>query len=175
MRTPIPVLIATALVAIPAAAGWAATHSAADAGHLAASKATATPSATPGKKGATLSNKGANATATPTRKTRTSSHKRVKPTPVPATRTVQGPSVDMRWGPVQVTLIVKGKRITDVQASAPTERARSAFINDQAIPMLRQEVLQAQSSNINSISGATMTSDAFYTSLQAALQQAHLA
>ena len=80
----------------------------------------------------------------------------------------------MQWGPVQVTIIVTGKRITDVQATAPTERQRSAFINQQAIPLLRQEVLQAQSANIDTLSGATMTSDAFYQSLLAALQTAHI-
>src|ERR1051326_5894897 len=61
-----------------------------------------------------------------------------------ATRTYVGPSVDMQWGPVQVTIVVKGKLVSDLKATAPTERARSAFINQQAIPMLRQEVLQAK-------------------------------
>ena len=94
--------------------------------------------------------------------------------PTPGARTVAGPVEDMQWGPVQVTISVKGKKITDVQASAPTERARSAFINQQALPLLKQEVLQAQSANIDLISGATMTSDAYDMSLQAALQAAHL-
>jgi uncharacterized protein with FMN-binding domain len=83
----------------------------------------------------------------------------------------------MDWGPVQVTVILKGKTITDIQATAPTERPRSAFINNQALPMLRQEVLQAQVANIKNIygiSGATLTSEAYYQSLMAALQQAHL-
>jgi uncharacterized protein with FMN-binding domain len=79
----------------------------------------------------------------------------------------------MQWGPVQVTVIIKGKQLVDVQATAPMERARSNFINSQAIPSLRQEALQAQSANIDLISGATMTSQAFAQSLQAALQQAH--
>ncbi len=86
-------------------------------------------------------------------------------------RTIAGPSEDMQWGPVQVTITVTGKRLTDVQATAPTERERSAFINQQALPLLRQEALQAQSASINEISGATMTSDAYAASLQAALQQ----
>ena len=93
------------------------------------------------------------------------------------TRTIQGPSEDMQWGPVQVTVTVQGKRITDVQATYPTERQRSAFINQQAVPMLRQEVLQAQVAgiqNIYGISGATLTSEAYYQSLMAALQQAGL-
>ena len=93
-------------------------------------------------------------------------------------KTYQGPSADMQWGPVQVTLIVKGNRITDLQATAPTERSRSAFINGQAIPMLRSEVLQATTvaaiKNIYGISGATLTSEAFYQSLLGALAQANL-
>ena len=90
-----------------------------------------------------------------------------------------GPSVNMQWGPVQVTIVVKGSAVTALSATAPTERARSAFINNQAIPMLRQEVLHAKSAagikNIYGISGATMTSQAFYQSLLSALTAAHLA
>ncbi len=100
--------------------------------------------------------------------------KHVTPAKPVATRTFKGPSVDMQWGPVQVTIIVKGKHITDLKATAPTERPRSAYINNIAIPWLRSEVLKAQSANIDGISGATMTSEAFYLSLQAALKQAHL-
>jgi len=92
--------------------------------------------------------------------------------PGAGSRTIAGPSEDMQWGPVQVTITVTGKRMTDVQATAPTERERSAFINQQALPLLSQEALQAQSATINEISGATMTSDAYAASLQAALQQA---
>ena len=90
------------------------------------------------------------------------------------TRTVKGPSVAMRWGPVQVTIVVKGKRIEDVRAVAPTERPRSAYINKQAVPLLRSEVLQAQSANVDLISGATMTSEAFDASLQAAIKAARI-
>jgi uncharacterized protein with FMN-binding domain len=94
------------------------------------------------------------------------------------TRKYVGPSENMQWGPVQVTIVVKGKVVTDLSATAPTERPRSAFINQQAIPMLRQEVLQAKTAakikNIYGISGATMTSEAFYQSLMAALHQAKL-
>ncbi len=93
----------------------------------------------------------------------------------PVTRTFAGPSADMEWGPVQVTLIVKNKKVIDIRASAPTERERSAFINQQALPLLKQEVLHAQSANIYAISGATMTSDAYYQSLQVALAAAHKA
>lgn len=95
--------------------------------------------------------------------------------PIVTTHTYAGPGVDMQWGTVQVTIVVKGKRIIDIQATAPTERQRSAFINQQAVPMLRQEVLQAQSATIDVIGGATMTSDAYYQSLVSALQAAHKA
>jgi uncharacterized protein with FMN-binding domain len=65
-------------------------------------------------------------------------------------------------------------RLTGIQASAPVERARSAIINNRAIPVLRKEALQAQTAKVQLISGATMTSRAFVTSLQAAIAQAHL-
>jgi uncharacterized protein with FMN-binding domain len=95
------------------------------------------------------------------------------------THTYVGPSENMQWGPVQVTIVVKGNAVTGLSATAPTERPRSAFINSQAIPMLRQEVLQAKTATnikkIYGISGATMTSEAFYQSLLAALHEAKLA
>ena len=95
-----------------------------------------------------------------------------KPKKKVVTRTVQGPSVNMRWGPVQVTVKVKGTKILDVSATYPTERPKSQFINEQAIPMLRSEVLQVQSAQIDLIGGATMTSEAYAQSLQSALDKA---
>jgi uncharacterized protein with FMN-binding domain len=84
----------------------------------------------------------------------------------------RGPSVDMMWGPVQVTVTIKGKKITKVAAVAPMERPRSNFINSQAVPMLTQETLQAQSSHIDTIGGATLTSEAYIASLHSALKKA---
>jgi uncharacterized protein with FMN-binding domain len=89
-------------------------------------------------------------------------------------RTVRGPAVSMQWGDIQVTLKVRGKRITDISATYPTERPRSQFINSQAIPWLRQEVLKAQSANVQLIGGATLTSEAYAQSLQAALNAAKI-
>jgi uncharacterized protein with FMN-binding domain len=87
-----------------------------------------------------------------------------------------------RWGYVQVTLVVRKttttvgsktkvtRKVVDVTATYPDHTDRSVFINQQAIPYLRQEVLTAQfSSNIHLISGATDTSYAFVQSLQSAL------
>ena len=92
----------------------------------------------------------------------------------PKTRKIVGPSVGMRWGPIQVTIVVTGRKIVSLSATAPMERPRSAFINNQAIPWLRQEALQAQSAQIDLVGGATMTSQAFAESLQAALTRAGL-
>jgi uncharacterized protein with FMN-binding domain len=83
-----------------------------------------------------------------------------------------GPAVEMEYGPVQVAIDVQGGKITDVKAlQYPVDRPRSQFINSQAVPLLRREVLQAQSANVNVISGATFTSEAFANSLQAAIGQ----
>jgi uncharacterized protein with FMN-binding domain len=94
-----------------------------------------------------------------------------------AKKTFVGPSVDMQWGPVQVTIVVRGKKVLDIRATAPTERPRSAFINQQAIPLLRSEALQALSTHanqINSLSGATLTTEAFAQSLSQALVRAKI-
>jgi uncharacterized protein with FMN-binding domain len=89
-------------------------------------------------------------------------------------RNFAGSVVTNRFGDNQVTLIVKGSRITDVRYTLPRDRPRSAAINEQAGPLLRQEVLQAQSAKIDVVSGATYTSEAFVQSLQQAASQAHL-
>ena len=85
-----------------------------------------------------------------------------------------GSNISMRFGDVQVKVIVKGGRIVDVQTpQMPFDRPRSADISQQAAPLLHDEVLQAQSAQIDSLSGATYTSDAYGQSLQSALDQAH--
>jgi uncharacterized protein with FMN-binding domain len=80
----------------------------------------------------------------------------------------------MKWGPVTVRIRVSGKRIVNVGATLPTERPRSRTINDHAGPILRSEVLRAQSARIHAVSGATMTSQAYIKSLGSALGKAHL-
>jgi uncharacterized protein with FMN-binding domain len=84
-----------------------------------------------------------------------------------------GGTAQTRWGPVQVKVTITGGHLVDVVAlQTPASHQRSVFINDQAVPMLRSEALQAQSANINTISGATYTSDGYAQSLQSALDQA---
>ena len=89
------------------------------------------------------------------------------------TGTYTGQAVDAFYGLVQVRVVVANGRITDVQPlQLPNDRARSAYISQVAGPMLRSEALQAQSAQIDIISGATYTSDAYSQSLETALQQA---
>jgi uncharacterized protein with FMN-binding domain len=91
-----------------------------------------------------------------------------------SSRTYRGSAVSMHYGPVQVTITVQGHKVTAVSATAPTDRPRSKFINDRAVPILRSEALRAQSASVNKVSGATLTSRAFASSLSSALHAAHL-
>jgi uncharacterized protein with FMN-binding domain len=91
----------------------------------------------------------------------------------PATYT--GDSADTRWGPVQVQITVQGGKITASQAvQYPQNNGRDAEINGFALPILNQEVVQQQSASIDTVSGATVTSDGYLQSLQSAIDQAHL-
>ena len=63
-------------------------------------------------------------------------------------------------------------RYTDLGGSYSYHTSRSQFIMSQALPLLRQEFLTAQSANIQMVSGATYTSEAFLQSLQSALLKA---
>jgi uncharacterized protein with FMN-binding domain len=88
------------------------------------------------------------------------------------TKTYTGPVVENPYGPVQVEVAEEGGKIVDVKAlQLPTEHARSQEISEQVAPMLRTEALQAQTAEINIVSGATYTSESFASSLQAALRQ----
>lgn len=87
-------------------------------------------------------------------------------------QTVTGPSVHHTYGDVQVTVTISGGKITDVQATGPTDNPMSASINNGAIPKLNAEAMASQSADIASVSGATLTSPAYKQSLQAALDQA---
>lgn len=91
------------------------------------------------------------------------------------TKTYNGSVASTRWGDVQVTITVSGGKITDVAVPVyPANNGRDQEINAYALPTLRQETLAAQSANIDTVSGATVTSDGYLKSLQAALDAAHL-
>lgn len=91
-----------------------------------------------------------------------------------ATKTYKGSTVNTTWGPMQVDIAVKGKKIVKVKVVDPTHTSRSQVLADRAIPILVQETLTAQSARINEVSGATTLSQAYITSLQAAVKSAHL-
>jgi uncharacterized protein with FMN-binding domain len=87
---------------------------------------------------------------------------------------VNGRVAATRWGPVQVQVSISGDHITDVRAlTYPSGNGHDTAINAYALPKLRQEVLDAQSAHIDTVSGATVTSDGYRQSLQAALDAAH--
>jgi uncharacterized protein with FMN-binding domain len=91
------------------------------------------------------------------------------------TKTVTGDTVQTRWGPVQVRVTIKNGKITDVTAlQYPSENPRDQQINSYAIPQLRSEALAAQSASIDTVSGATYTSEGYQQSLQSALDSAGL-
>jgi uncharacterized protein with FMN-binding domain len=125
----------------------------------------------------------AQATPTPSASPAASASSGPTPTPTP-TPTNTGPTYkdgqytgqdfQNQFGDTQVKVTISGGRITDVQAvQLPYDRQRSAEISQYAAPQLHDEVLQAQSAQIDSLSGATYTSDAYAQSVQSALDQAH--
>ncbi len=84
-----------------------------------------------------------------------------------------GPGVDAYWGQVQVKAVIQNGQITDVQfLQYPSDRRTSQRINSIVMPYLQNEAIQAQNANVDLITGATLTSEAFVESLQAALANA---
>lgn len=87
--------------------------------------------------------------------------------------TYTGVAADAFYGNLQVQATIANGKLTNVQFPQwPNDRSRSVRINQQALPWLAQEAIQAQSANVNVISGATDTSEAFSQSLQSALSVA---
>jgi hypothetical protein len=96
------------------------------------------------------------------------------------TRTVLGSTVICKkWGPLQlhvkITQSVVGGKVQSFKILAitwpiwPQHTVRSVFINQKALPLLQQQVLELQSAKIETISGATDITVSFRQSLAAAL------
>jgi uncharacterized protein with FMN-binding domain len=84
-----------------------------------------------------------------------------------------GQAIQTQYGVVQVKLTVSGTKITNVSFTQLTAYdGRSQEINSQAAPILLQETLTAQSAQIDTVSGASYTTDGYVQSLQSALDQA---
>ena len=110
----------------------------------------------------------------------------VAPKKIVVTRKVSGSAVEAdRWGTVQInvtvrktTVVVKGakkvtRKVIDIGGSFSYHTDRSLYIMKEALPLLRQSALKSMSANVDTISGATYTSEAFVHSLQEALVKAN--
>ena len=87
--------------------------------------------------------------------------------------TYTGTTVQHQFGSVTVTVTISGGKITNVTAQAlDGGDRRSQSIDSQAVPMMKTEVLSANSANVSTIGGATYTTTAYITSLQSALAKA---
>ncbi len=87
-------------------------------------------------------------------------------------RTATGDVVGIRWGDVQVAVTVEGDDIIDVEAlTMPEGDQRTSDISDRVESILRDEAIASDSADVNVISGATYTSEAYAGSLQSALDQ----
>jgi uncharacterized protein with FMN-binding domain len=84
-------------------------------------------------------------------------------------RTVNGSVVDTEFGPYQVQATFSGTTITDVRIITEPGDGHSQRIASRAEPVLRGEALAAQSARVDTVSGATITSEAYARSLQAAI------
>lgn len=89
------------------------------------------------------------------------------------TKSYTGSAITTRYGVIQVQVTMSGSNISDVSYVQLTAfDRRSQDINSYAAPILVQETLNAQSARIDTVSGATYTSDGYMRSLQSALDQA---
>lgn len=87
--------------------------------------------------------------------------------------TVKGDVETDRYGNTRVAVVIKNGRITDVTVlEYNDDDPRSAQISQGAVPVLREEVLRKQTAAVDTVSGATYTSNAYEASLQSALDTA---
>ncbi len=107
--------------------------------------------------------------------TSTSNRSSKKSSTTAAKETVTGPTVQTQWGPVQVEVTVESGKLTDVTVvQYPSGNPKDQEINDYALPVLVKEAVDAQSAKIDMVSGATVTSVGYLSSLQSALDEAGL-
>lgn len=86
-----------------------------------------------------------------------------------------GNAADAFYGNIQVQAIINGGKITDIKfLQYPNDRGTSIEINTQSNPILAQEAIQKQDANVDIVSGATDSSEAFIQSLKSALNKAKI-
>lgn len=162
-------VVASAVIAI---VGWQI-----GASQVAASTASSSPPSSSGSGSSGSGLSGTQASSAPSASASPSSTPSASPSAstTDITGTFDGTTVETQFGPVQVEIVVSDGKLTDVEALQLTnDGGRSVEISDYAAPILRTEAVTAQSANIQSVSGATYTSEAYITSLQAALDKAGL-
>ncbi|MGW5669519.1 FMN-binding protein, partial [Micromonospora sp. NPDC003776] len=94
--------------------------------------------------------------------------------PKPATRTLYGPTVSYRYGSLRVQITVSGTKIVNATATGMPSSGESGRKSDDvqaAYSGTSGQVVQKQSANLNTVSDATYTSDAYRQSLQNAISQ----
>ena len=95
------------------------------------------------------------------------------PSTGPGAVTTLGQTVHTQFDTIQVRIVTAGGRIRSVAfAKLAGDEQLSDLINAQAGPLLLHRTLIAQSAHIDTVSGATYTSDAYRQSLQSALDKA---
>ncbi len=124
------------------------------------------------------------ATATPSFGAPTTTPNAVGPTSLPTTTppsasagqykngTYTGIVADAFYGNLQAAAVIKNGALTDITFPQYPTNGHSAQVASQALPILKQEAIAAQSANVNVVSGATQDSQAFQQSLSSALAQA---
>jgi uncharacterized protein with FMN-binding domain len=87
--------------------------------------------------------------------------------------TYTGAVANSVYGNVQVSATISGGKLSDVTfLQAPNGEDHTNQVTAMAEPALKTEAIAAQSASVNTVSGATQTSEAFVQSLQSALSQA---
>ena len=102
--------------------------------------------------------------------------------PAPVTTTITsgfkdgtyvGDETTSMYGKAKAQVTISGGKITDVAfLEYPSDRAASLRKSQMAMPVIKQEVIQSQSANVNTVSGATQTSASFIQSISSAITQA---
>jgi uncharacterized protein with FMN-binding domain len=93
-----------------------------------------------------------------------------------ASKTFTGAAYTNKWGTTQVKITVKSGKITDVATvTLPAHTGKSVRLSNHAASALRTEVLTAQTATVDTVSGATQTSDSYLQSLQSAIDKARAA
>jgi len=94
------------------------------------------------------------------------------PPPPPRSNKVVGPRVENDYGAVQVVIELDGSRIIEVRTlEMPDAEARSDQLSSLAEPQLREEALREQGADLDTVSGATETSESYRGSLRAAIER----